>query len=141
MADTHVISALRSKYAELMGRIAKHERDAERLRIDAAHIEAAIRMFDPGHAVDQITGKRPKKANRWTKQGNGTRAALEVLQHADKPLTAHDIALEAMRRHGMPTDDGVTVKAIAASLRGSLMRRIGKGVIRHDGFPKRWSLA
>jgi hypothetical protein len=40
----------------------------------------------------------------------------------------------------MPTDDAMTVKAIAASLRGSLMRRMGHGVIRHDGFPKRWSL-
>jgi hypothetical protein len=140
MAELHVVSALRSKYAELVGLIAKHERDAKRLRIDAAHIEAAIRLFDSGHDVVSITGKRPKKPSRWVKQGHGTRTALEVLKRTESPLTAHEIALAAMRLRGMPIEDGVTVKAVAASLRGSLMRRIGKGVIRHDGFPKRWSL-
>jgi hypothetical protein len=140
VADSHVISALRSKYAELVGLIAKHERDVERWRTDAAHIEAAIRMFDSGHDVASITGKRPKKPSRWVRQGHGTRTALEVLKQAERPLTAHEIALASMRLRGMPIEDGVTVKAVAASLRGSLMRRNGKGVIQHDGFPKRWSL-
>ena len=140
MADPHVISALRGKYAEIMGQITKHERDLERLRIDAAHIESAIRLFDPSYEVATISGKRPKKPSRWARQGAGTRTALEILRQADRPLTAHEIALAAMHRHGMPTDDGDTVKAVAASLRGGLMRRIGKGVIQHDGFPKLWSI-
>lgn len=139
MAETHVLSALRSKYAELMGQLRLLERDAERLRVDLYHVECAMRLFSPDSEMP--TAKRPRKANRWSVGGNGTRMALAVLRDADGPLTAHEIALEAMRRAQMPTDDGIVVKAVASSLRGSLKRRAGKGVVMVDGFPKRWALA
>ena len=139
MAETHVLSALRGKYAELMGQLRVLERDTERLRVDLDHVECTMRLFDAD--VELPTGKRPRKANRWSVQGNGTRSALEVLRDADRPLTAHEITLEAMRRAQMPTDDGIVVKAVASSLRGSLKRRLGRGVVVVDGFPTRWALS
>ena len=139
MAETHVISALRSKYAELMGQLRVLERDAERLRVDLAHVECAMRLFNPD--CEMPTGKRPRKANRWSVQGNGARAALEVLRDADRPLTAHEITLVAMRRSQTPTDDGIVVKAVASSLSGSLKRRVGKGVVAVDGYPTRWAIS
>lgn len=66
--------------------------------------------------------------------------ALAALSDADTPLTAHEIALEAMRRARMPTDHGIVVKAVASSLRGALKRRVGKGVVIVEGFPTRWAL-
>lgn len=139
MAETHVLSALRSKYAELMGQLRLLERDAERLRVDLSHVECAMRLFDA--ECELPTGRRPRKPNRWSVGGNGTRMALAVLRDADRPLTAHEITLEAMRRAQMPTDDGIVVKAVASSLRGSLKRRVGNGVVMVEGFPARWGLA
>ena len=139
MAETHVLSSLRSKYAELMGQLRLLERDAERLRVDLSHVECAMRLFSPD--CEMPTAKRPRKANRWSVGGSGTRMALAVLRDADRPLTAHEITLEAMRRAQMPTDDGIVVKAVASSLRGSLKRRVGKGVVMADGYPARWALA
>lgn len=47
MAETHVIAALHRKYSELMGQIQKHERDAEKIRVDLMHVEATMRLFNP----------------------------------------------------------------------------------------------
>jgi len=140
MTETHVMSALRDKYAELLGRLKKHEKEAEALRVDLAHVEASIRMFKPDWDEKSVRGKRPRKPSRWPKSGQGVQLTLEILRTAGEPMTAHDIAIEAMMRCGMPTDDGIVVKAVASGLRSGLRRRIGKGIIKHEGFPTRWSL-
>jgi hypothetical protein len=54
MADPHVISALRSKRAELSGELIAIERRIVQLRADIASLDGAIRVFDPTAAPDKI---------------------------------------------------------------------------------------
>lgn len=54
MADPHVISALRSKRAELSGELIAAEKRIVQLRADIANLDGAIRVFDPAAAPDKI---------------------------------------------------------------------------------------
>ena len=47
MAETHVLTALYSKYALAMGELRKLETNADKHRADLEHIEATIRLFKP----------------------------------------------------------------------------------------------
>jgi hypothetical protein len=54
MVDPHVISALRSKRAELSGELVAAEKRVVQLRADIASLDGAIRVFDPTAAPDKI---------------------------------------------------------------------------------------
>jgi hypothetical protein len=54
MAETHVISTLRTKRAEIGGYIQDPEKKIKRLRANLAHVDATIRLFAPGLDPDAI---------------------------------------------------------------------------------------
>ncbi len=141
MAEAHVLTALYRKYAELKGEAQKHEAKAATIYMDMAHVEATIRLFKPDVKVSDISGVSCKKAVRWRKAGIGIRTALQVLKEAGEPLTTTQIATEVIRRAGGSIHDKQTIVDVAASLRGSLGRRIGKGVVVVEGRPRRWAFA
>lgn len=140
MADPHVITALNRKYAELKGHLDRHSNEAKKLRKSMAHVEATIRLFRDDYDVAGIAPVAPNKAIRWRSRGYGIRLATQVMRGAGKPLTTHEIAVATMERAGIAYDLQ-TAKDVAASLRQSLKRRVGKGVVVVDGYPTRWAVA
>jgi hypothetical protein len=139
MAETHVISALNRKYGELKGHLDRHSKEARKLRKIMAHVEATIRLFRDDYDVSGIAPIIPNKAVRWRSKGYGIRLAIEVMREAGKPLTTHELALLTMERAGIAYDLD-TARDVACSLRQSLKRRVGKGVVVVDGYPTRWAL-
>ena len=51
MAETHVISALREKRAELSGELIAAEKRIIQLRADLESLDGALRVFDPTKAI------------------------------------------------------------------------------------------
>lgn len=139
MAETHVISALNRKYGELKGHLDRHSNDARKLRKSMAHVEATIRLFRDDYDVSAIAPIIPNKSVRWRSKGYGIRVATQVMRDANKPLTTHEIAVATMERAGIAYDLE-TARDVACSLRQSLKRRVDKGVVVVDGFPKRWAI-
>ena len=139
MAETHVITALNRKYGELKGHLDRHSNEARKLRKSMAHVEATIRLFRDAYDVSAIAPVMPNKAIRWRSKGYGIRLATEAMREAGKPLTTHELALLTMERAGL-VYDLQTARDVAASLRQSLKRRVGKGVVKVDGYPTRWAL-
>jgi hypothetical protein len=58
MAETHVISALRSKRAEVSGYIHDLEKRAKTWRARLAHIDATIKIFSPETNPEAIPPRR-----------------------------------------------------------------------------------
>jgi hypothetical protein len=139
MAETHVITALNRKYGELKGHLDRHSSEAKKLRKSMAHVEATIRLFRDDYDVSAIAPIMPNKAIRWRSNGYGIRLAIQAMKEADKPLTTHELAVLALERAGIPYDLQ-TARDVSCSLRQSLQRRVGNGVVVVDGFPKRWAL-
>ena len=139
MAETHVITALNRKYGELKGHLDRHSNEARKLRKSMAHVEATIRLFRDDYDVSAIAPIIPNKAIRWRSKGYGIRLATEVMREAGKPLTTHELALLTMERAGL-VYDLQTARDVTCSLRQSLKRRVGNGVVVVDGLPTRWAL-
>jgi hypothetical protein len=52
MTETHVVSALRAKRAEISGHIHELEKKIGRLRASLLHVDASLRLFSPGADPD-----------------------------------------------------------------------------------------
>jgi hypothetical protein len=113
MAESHVISALRLKRAEISGYIHDLEKRIARQRGNLANLDATIRLFSPGTNPDAIPAKRPYRRTRYFARNELSRLVMDALRLATGPLAATDIATATMRVKGAAEDDAV-FKAIVA---------------------------
>jgi hypothetical protein len=104
---------------------------------ELAHLTAVIRLFAPGEDVEAIKPLRQWRNRRG--RANWSRLVLDVLRKANAPMTTRAIANQIARAEGVTNPK--TVAAIECSLHQTLERRIGEGVVRVEGAPKRWALA
>jgi hypothetical protein len=139
MAEPHVLSALRAKYDELLGRLRQSRRDAARIQDDLDHVAGAIRLFDPDWDRGSAKARRPRRPSRWTRPKEGVRLYLDVLREADRPLTAIEIAERALRIGGYPPAGPLALKAMIGPINGALGRR-PDFVERLPGRPAKWRL-
>jgi hypothetical protein len=139
MAETHVLSALQAKHRRIKGRITALESEASDLRVDLASVEHVIRLFQQDWR-DENGSIAPRKPCRWDRRGEGIKTALAVLREATEPMTAREIALAVWERTKVPMPPKEEFYRITSTFNMALSRRIGKGVIRHEGKPMRWSI-
>lgn len=140
MNEPHIAALLREKYADMLGVLKKIEAEAAVVEKHLASMEATIRLFDSTFTGWQVEPRIKRKPSRWKVRGGGFKLAVEVMREAGEPLTTREIALAMMKRAGMRSTDQRLVQQIAATVRGSLDKRAGKGLIRHEGPIIRWSI-
>ncbi len=137
MGDTHVISGLTAKRVELLGRARSLEDQARQTRADLAHIDAALRLFDPGIDLGEIRAKHPGKGRSpWFATGEMARLCREILRDATEALSAEAMVRQIMVSRGMDAEDRQQRSAIILRTLQALHRmakrgdvtRIGKGV-------------
>jgi hypothetical protein len=105
------------------------------------HIEAVIKMLDPGYSLRAISVKR-RQANPWFKRGTVYRCAVDVLRTAPEPLTAHEIAEAVLVAAKVDNPKKAAVADLTGSILASLRNHKGKGVQRtNEVSPARWRLA
>ncbi|MCB1885184.1 MAG: hypothetical protein KDG89_14500 [Geminicoccaceae bacterium] len=79
------------------------ERQAAGLRQSLAHLDGAIRVFDPGYRLETIRPKRQRHPCLF-ENGELVRAVLDALRTAQGPLSASAIAGAVIRAKGLPDD-------------------------------------
>jgi hypothetical protein len=121
MAETHVISALRGKRAELAGVLAQLELQIAGHRAGLAHLDATILLFDPEADPAGIKPKVTRQRNTWFRQNECIRAIYDVLRAAPEPITTRAITERIMAARGIP-DEGRTAELIGKTVLGSLNR-------------------
>ena len=91
MADTHVISALVKKRAELRGDIIHYKQLIATLDKDLQTIDATIKIFDVDYDISSI---KPviKSRNRFFNNGEAKVLVLEVLKNSNLALSTDKIA-------------------------------------------------
>ena len=57
MAESHVVSALVRKRAEIAGLIARTERQLGQFRADLVHLDATLRLFAPESGAEDDSGE------------------------------------------------------------------------------------
>lgn len=101
MAETHVITALVKRRADLAGEIERTHENLRQLVIDLENLDATILQFKPDFRVEAIKPKAFRPPKDWSRRGEMTRIILSILRQAAEPLTTRDIAerLEEMGIH------------------------------------------
>ncbi len=144
MAETHVISALRAKRAEVSGYIHDLEKKVKRMRANLAHIDATIRVFAPDLNPDTIPPKRRYRRTRYFAHGELSRRCLDTMRMANgKPVTAPEIAKAAMADKGISVDDAALLGAVTEMVLLSLGGLRRRGVVTKTGTSRdaKWGLA
>jgi hypothetical protein len=81
---TRATSALEQLRAELAGKLQTNKRETQRLTQAMKHVEAVLKLLQPGYNVATIAVRR-RKSNPWFKRGTALRHVLEVLRaHAPR---------------------------------------------------------
>jgi hypothetical protein len=132
MTNSHVVSALRLKRAEISGHVHDLEKRIARQRANLANLDATIKLFSPGTNPDSIPPKRAYRRTRYFARNELSRLTQDTLRTASGPLTSAEIAAAVMRAKGMPSGDAA-FKEIVAGRALTVLRRLTKrgGVIKH----------
>ena len=131
MAESHVVSGLVAKRGELAGEVEHHRRELRRLADALGHVEATIRLFDPGYELGAVPARKRGSRRQWFGPGECQRLVLEVLRDAVEPLSGRALAREVMARQGL--EDSRDVLAVVQKTALAVLRRlVAKGVVRRQ---------
>jgi hypothetical protein len=72
MAESHVVTALVTKRAEMAGLIEHHQKEMGRLAADLAHLDATLKLFSPEIDLRTIRAKEYRTRNRFFRPGNAS---------------------------------------------------------------------
>jgi hypothetical protein len=137
IASKHAKSALEKLHAELGGKIKDNKREARRLAQAMKHVEAVLKMLEPGYNVRPISIRR-LRPNPWFKRGTIFRHVLDVLRVAQGPLTAREITNRMLATRGATAQ---AIRDLTGAIQASLRAHAGKSVKTvSEGMPARWTL-
>ena len=114
MAESHVVTALVTKRAEMAGLIVHAQKEVGRLTADLAHLEAMLKLFSPEIDLRTIRAKTHRVRSRFFRPGDRQRMVLDIFrkaqgaalsscqiaeaQMARRPLEPTTLAIEQMRK-------------------------------------------
>ncbi len=128
MADPHVVSALRTKRAELAGQIDALQDQLREAMIAVDHVDSTLRLFVPDIDLDEIK-PRPLPPRHHAFKGQVTRSILAMLRK-EGPMDAKAITLRLMAERELNLNDKVLAKAmqkrIGAALRNLRERQLAR---------------
>ena len=91
MAETHIVSGLVAKRAELTGLIEHYQMQIRVLSANVDHLDETLQLFDPDYDVSSIRPKGIRVTNPWFAQGEISRLAMEALRLSNGPLSTCEI--------------------------------------------------
>lgn len=120
MADPFVVSALKAKRAELVGKIESHQAEIKQMVVELGHVEATLRLFDPEINFHELRPRKPKVAVRATK-GEMSKIILVALKESPNPLSTRELADLVMVKRELDQNDKPLSKMIAKRV-GAILR-------------------
>ena len=135
------IQTLERLHAELGGKILENKQEHANLAEQMRHVEAVIKMLDPGYSLRAIAVKR-RQPNPWFKRGTVYRRAVDVLRTATDPMTAREIAERVLTVANISNPNKGALTDLIGTINVSLRSHDGKGVQRtNEGSPAKWRLS
>ena len=92
MAETHVISGLIKKRAELLGQIDAYQKEIQNISVTLCHIDHTIKLFSPEFDLRTVKAKRTNQRNPYFVKGELQSLVLACLRDAIEPMNYKQIA-------------------------------------------------
>ncbi|MCT7570483.1 hypothetical protein [Aliarcobacter butzleri] len=143
MADTHVISALVKKRAELRGDIIHYKQLIATLDKDLQTIDATIKIFEPDYKFgsEKVVNKHTR--NRFFNNGEAKVLVLEILKNSEVPISTDKIsdiiAVNKNLSFENKTDKSNFQKSILLALNTCLSNNLVEKVSK-DGLSIIWKI-
>src|SRR3982751_1880187 len=134
--DTFAISTLVRKRAELAGLIERHRAELDGMIVNLGHLDATLRLFDPGIRLDAIRPKTPRPAADPGRPEITTRMVLDALRRAGEALSAREIAARLLAGMGGVAADAKLVRDAAERVGEALRKQQQKGVVACQHAPE-----
>lgn len=110
MAQTHVISALVTKRAELDGQIVSRLAEIDNLKQAMTHIDRTIKVFSPEFDLRTIKATRTNTRNPLFAHGEIQRMVLNHMRCAVDTLIGREIADEILKTKGVKVSAEVSAQ-------------------------------
>jgi hypothetical protein len=142
MTNSHVVSVLRLKRAEISGHIHDLEKRIVRQRANLANLDATIKLFSSGTNPDAIPPKRAYRRTRYFAHNELSRLTQDILRTASGPLTSAEITGGVMQAKGMPSSDAAFKEIVADRVLTVLRRHTKRGTVVKHGTSRaaQWAL-
>ncbi|RKG37419.1 hypothetical protein [Acinetobacter rongchengensis] len=101
MAESHLISVLTKKRAELLGQIESHQKDIQRISEILLHVDHTIKLFSPEFDLRSIKSKRTNQRNPYFGRGELQTLVLTCLREAQSPMNYKEIMVQILEVKGM----------------------------------------
>ncbi|MDD5300896.1 MAG: hypothetical protein PHD65_10425 [Gallionella sp.] len=148
MTESHVVSALVAKRAELTGRIEHFQSQIRQISMDVDHLDATLQLFDSDYDLLSIKPKGIRSSNPWFAKGEISRLTLDALRTATAPLSTCDIADVLIARKSIITEGTKERDRLIKSLLWALQQMRKREVVKMvgkikgaGGGPMLWMLA
>ena len=129
MPESHVVSALVDKRAELAGQTVRVEQQLGQFRADLIHVDATIRLFAPTLEPETIRAKVIRRPDGWFEPGEVKRRVLDTLRRSAQPMAAPEVVRAVMSERGLdPADRSVFVK-IQSKVGTTLRHLASRGIL------------
>ena len=134
------LSALEQLHSELAGKLKENEGERTRLAESMRHVEAVLKLLQPGYSVTSISIRR-RKTNPWFKRGTVLRHIYGVLRKTEGPLTPREITDRMLADHGIANPDPAEAYKLAKSVASALLNHRGADLVEsRETGTRRWSL-
>ena len=143
MAETHVISALTSKRAEVSGEIRYYEKLLKKSKLNLQSIDQTIHLFDESYDLRTIKSTRVRK-KRYFNTGEAKILILDMLRTATEPLGTSAVSKKIAFKKGIDSEDGFDFERFCKVVFSSLARCESSGLIERsgkDGTSVLWQIA
>lgn len=105
MAESHVISGLTAKRAELSGRIKQLKGEIDDLEAQLHHIDGAIKIFNPDYDLRGIRPRIKRDKNPLFDHGELNQLILDVMRTAQTHVTIRELYDAIVTRKGLDGND------------------------------------
>ena len=139
MPQTHVISGLVKKRAEIDGQLNFHNKKVAQLKAELVALDESILIFEPEYNIKEIQMKRPMRNNKYFEKGQRSKAIMDVLRESGKFLSSEEIASQIASQQSMTLDSkefGGLVATIVDGLRDLRMKEIVRETSRVNNQPR-----
>ena len=128
MGQTHIISGLVTKRAEIDGKIIARLAEIKDLKQVLHHLDRTIKVFSPEFDLRTIRATRTNTRNALFAHGEAQRLVLGVMRECGEAMTSRQIADAIIERKGFEVNVH-TVTQVQKNVLNVLRRLERKGVV------------
>ena len=129
MAESHVISGLVAKRAEVAGQITSYQSEIQRLQSALSYLDGAIKLFAPEFDLRTVKSKRTNARNQYFGHGEAQRMTLDVLREVGEPMCSREIANALIQRKHIESTAAI-VERIQKNILAVLHRLMANNIIK-----------